>query len=82
MLNNIAITETALFPILFVLVLVWTLIWEGIALWKAARVGSKNWFVALLIINTLGILEILYIFVFSKKEKPSVCHSHKNGSLS
>ena len=82
MLNNIAITETALFPILFVLVLVWTLIWEGIALWKAARAGSKKWFIALLLINTLGILEILYIFVFSKKEKSCACHSHKNGSLS
>lgn len=45
----------------------WSLVWKGLALWKAARVGEKHWFVALLVINTLGILEILYIYVFSKK---------------
>jgi len=49
---------------------IWSLIWKGWALWKAARAGSKPWFVVLLVINTVGILEILYIFVFSKKAKP------------
>lgn len=48
---------------------VWTLIWKGIALWKAAKNDSLPWFIVLLIINTLGILEILYIFIFSKKDK-------------
>ena len=48
---------------------IWSLIWKGWALWKAARAGSKPWFVVLLVINTVGILEILYIFVFSKKAK-------------
>lgn len=52
--------------ILMVLVL-WSLVWKGIALWKAARNSAKIWFIALLIINTVGILEILYIFVFSKR---------------
>lgn len=49
-----------------VLVSLWILIWKGFALWKSARNNSKIWFVVILIINTLGILEILYIFVFSK----------------
>lgn len=49
--------------------LVWTLIWKGLALWRAARLGSKPWFVVLLIINTAGILEILYLYVFSRKAK-------------
>lgn len=48
--------------------MIWGLVWKGLALWTAARSGSKPWFVALLIINTLGILEILYIFWFSKKD--------------
>jgi len=52
--------------VLFVLV-VWSLIWKGLALWKAAHEGSKIWFVVLLVVNTVGILEILYIYVFSKK---------------
>lgn len=45
---------------------VWSLIWKGIALWKSAMAKSKVWFVLLLVINTFGILEILYIFIFSK----------------
>jgi len=48
--------------------LVWSLVWKGWALWKAARAGSKPWFVVLLVVNTIGLLEILYIFVFSKKK--------------
>lgn len=52
---------------LFLLLLVWTVVWKGIALWKSARLGEKWWFLAVLIINTAGILEILYIFIFAKK---------------
>ncbi len=48
-------------------VLIWSLVWKGLALWKAAHEESKPWFVALLLVNTAGILEILYIFVFAKK---------------
>ena len=56
-------------PIPIVLVAVWTLPWKGIALWKAAKANSKVWFIALLLINTLAILEIFYIFIFSKIKK-------------
>ena len=51
---------------LIVLVLVWTFVWKGIALWNSARKNNLVWFIAILIINTMGILEILYIFLFSK----------------
>jgi len=54
--------------ILLVLVL-WSLPWKGIALWKSARAKDLVWFLVLLVINTLGILEIVYIFVISKKPK-------------
>jgi len=47
----------------------WVLPWKGYALWKAARRQEKWWFIALLIVNTLAILEILYIFIFSKQPK-------------
>ena len=50
------------------LAVIWTLFWKAKALWKAARAGSKWWFVILLLINTLGILDILYIYVFSKRK--------------
>lgn len=48
-------------------IILWTLPWKGWALWKSAQRKEKIWFVALLIMNTFAILEILYIFVFSKK---------------
>jgi hypothetical protein len=55
--------------LVFTLVVIWSIIWKGLALWRAAREGSKPWFVVLLIVNTLGILEILYLYVFSAKGK-------------
>ena len=45
-----------------VVVLIWTLPWKGVALWKAARLSHKKWFIALLVLNTFAILEIIYIF--------------------
>lgn len=53
-------------------VLTWVIIWKGLALWKAAGRKEKWWFVALLVINTIGILEILYLFVFSKSKKENI----------
>ncbi len=47
-------------------VLIWSLAWKGVALWRAARNGQKAWFVVLLVLNTIGLLEIIYIFFFSK----------------
>jgi len=51
--------------------MLWSLVWKGWALWIAAKNNSKPWFIALLLINTVGILEILYIFVFGRKPKKS-----------
>lgn len=54
-------------PYLLFLVLAWTLPWKGVALWRAALRNDTWWFIALLVLNTLGVLEILYIFIFSKR---------------
>lgn len=55
---------------LIILILaIWTIPWKGVALWKSARNGQKIWFIVMLIANTVAILEILYIFFFSKKKK-------------
>ena len=53
---------------IIILAILWTLPWKGIALWKAAHNRHTGWFIALLIVNTLGILEILYIYIFNKKK--------------
>ena len=39
----------------------------GIALWRAGRNGHLGWFIALFLLNTLGILPIIYIFAFSRR---------------
>lgn len=57
------------FPLwLFWPMVVWTLVWKGLALWRAARNNHQIWFIVLLIFNTLGVLEILYLFIFGKKK--------------
>lgn len=52
-----------------ILLALWVLPWKGWALWKAAKNGHKKWFIAILVLNTVAILDILYIFVFSKKKQ-------------
>ena len=51
------------------LLVIWTIPWKGVALWKAARNNKKGWFIAILVINTLALLEIGYIFFFSKEKE-------------
>ncbi|MGI6042944.1 MAG: DUF5652 family protein [Methanosarcina sp.] len=57
------------FTVLFSILVLWEVFWKGIALWKAARESQKYWFIAILILNTVGILPILYIFLFKKGRK-------------
>jgi methionyl-tRNA synthetase len=52
--------------ILLIIISIWSIVWKGIALYKSARQQHIIWFVVLLIINTVGILEILYIYIFSE----------------
>jgi Co/Zn/Cd efflux system component len=43
---------------------------KGYALWHAARRSEKWWFIALLLINTVGLLELAYLyFVVGKWHK-------------
>ncbi|PIR69397.1 MAG: hypothetical protein COU47_03440 [Candidatus Niyogibacteria bacterium CG10_big_fil_rev_8_21_14_0_10_46_36] len=50
-----------------ILLALWTLPWKGFALWRAAHRNDKWWFVVFLIVNTAGILEIVYLIVTRKK---------------
>ena len=49
--------------------IIWDLIWKGIALWKCGRNNQLAWFIFILIINSLGILPIIYLAFFQKKKK-------------
>ncbi len=62
--------NVAIFWLIIALAVVWEMAWKGVALWRAGRNGSLAWFIVLLTFNTLGILEIIYIFAFSQKKNP------------
>ncbi|MEK6963499.1 MAG: DUF5652 family protein [Nanoarchaeota archaeon] len=62
-------TLIASFLPLFIILLIWSGVWKGIALWKAARNNQLAWFVVICVVNTAGILEILYILFWQKKRK-------------
>lgn len=51
-------------PIVWVII-IWSVIWKGWALWRAARNNHLTWYVVLLVVNLVGLLEIIYIFFFS-----------------
>jgi len=55
--------------VLLAIVILWSLVWKGIALWKAGRNNQLWWFIALLILNTAGILPIIYLAFFQQKKK-------------
>jgi hypothetical protein len=46
--------------------LLWCLFWKGLALWHSGRRAQPVWFVILLVVNTLGILEIIYLSAVAK----------------
>lgn len=53
-------------PILVFILFIWSMAWKGLALWKSAKYNQRNWFIAILVLNTVGILEIIYLFRFAK----------------
>ena len=53
--------------LLILIIAIWTIPWKIYAVWLAVRHNHKKWFVALLLLNTVAILEIFYIFKIAKK---------------
>jgi hypothetical protein len=47
----------------------WSLPWKGVTLWKSARNKQKRWFIAALLLNTFTLLEIIYLGFYQKKKK-------------
>jgi NADH:ubiquinone oxidoreductase subunit 6 (subunit J) len=58
--------------------LVLVVVLKGYALWHAAKRDEKAWFIVLLIVNTAGILDLVYlIFIVKKWHKAA-----KSGTMS
>ena len=58
--------------------LIWSIVLKGFALWFSARGGQRWWFIALLVVNTLGVLEIIYLLFFRARARPG---AHASPSL-
>ncbi len=54
-------------PMIMYPLLIWSIFWKGLALWRSARMNHRGWFIALLVINTVGIFEIIYIMATRKR---------------
>ncbi len=59
-------------PWVLFLIMLWVMPWKGVALWRASRSGHMKWFIVLFLVNTLAILEIIYLTWFRKPKKEAV----------
>lgn len=59
----------------FALLIAWSIACKGFALWKAGKNNSPIWFIILLLVNTLGILEIIYLFAIKNKPEENKSNS-------
>lgn len=53
--------------ILVIILLIWDLTWKGFALWRAGRNNQSGWFIAILLINSVGILPIIYLLTHKQE---------------
>lgn len=68
-LNYWGVWFSQLNPWVLGVIALWAVFWKGLALWHSARNNQLAWFIALLIINTVGILEIIYLIFFRRKRR-------------
>lgn len=59
-----------LFPQVMIVLAVIEIVLKGFALYKSARKGQTYWFIALLVINTVGILPLIYLLL-NRDSQPS-----------
>lgn len=59
------------------ILIIWDLTWKGIALWFAARKGQNAWFIALLVINSMGILPMIYLLLNYSSSEPEKEDTHE-----
>jgi len=67
-------------PFLFWVLIFWSVIWKGIALWKSGRNNQVAWFVVMFVLNTAGILPIVYLLLFqpNRRAKRRVARKRRN----
>jgi len=61
-----------LFAVLTIILVVVVALLKGIALWRAAKNNQKIWFWVFIFVNTVGILEIIYLLTSGEKKEKKV----------
>ncbi len=70
MIEEFIINNAVAVVLIIILVTIWDVVWKAIAMWRAAKRDSKTWFVILMIVNSVGVLPILYL-IFTRR-KPGI----------
>ncbi len=47
-------------------IIIWDAVWKGIGLWKSGTNRQLGWFIAIFLLNTIGILPIIYLAFFQR----------------
>jgi len=67
------IAQNPYFIYIILALLVWKLIWYGLAIYGSIKRDQKTWFVVLFVaafvLNDLGILAIIYLIIYRSKNK-------------
>jgi hypothetical protein len=66
-LSSISPVWVAGFVTIITILAIWDGVWKLIALWRAARNKDLGWFICIGVINTIGILPIIYLLTHKKK---------------
>lgn len=60
---------TPWFWILIIIISIWSMVWKGLGLYKAGNKKDKPWFIAMFLLNTAGILPMIYLYLKRKKKR-------------
>jgi uncharacterized protein (DUF983 family) len=56
----------SVFPAIFTILVIWSVIMSGLALWHSARRKEPGWFIFFLLVHTAGFIELAYLFFIAR----------------
>ena len=68
--------------VVLIVLAAWELAWKSVALWKSGRNNHLGWFIALLLVNSVGILPIYYLATHLHGDEVKVGLDYEEASLS
>ena len=69
-MENFILDNMVLFVVFVLLLAIFDIVLKLFAMWKSVNRDQLGWFIALGIINSIGILPIIYLLIY--KDKPEV----------